>query len=437
MALLWLLFAIRVRANYTVAWQTEFVDQLNLDPGTFQVKVLVQSLIPDAPLFVYLGNEAEIEVFYEMSGFLTNTLASTYNASVVFIEHRYYGDSIPSTDWQYLNSDQVLFDYASIITRLKASETTKVVVFGGSYGGMLAAFMRLKWPHIVDGALASSAPVLMEYDSGYGYMRVVSEVYRNYSSTCATNIHQGWTALEYLGSRPEYLGLLARTLKLCSPITSMTDVYAVEDWLTGAFAEMVQINYPYPANNLPGMPANVTCSYFSELDTSNPWNYVAAFAKVASLYYNSTEDQSCYEYSGGSSASPWEYQTCSEFLMPIGQNGITDIFPVRPFDIAQFSAYCNATYGTTPRATWEPINYGLFPDFVTQLQSASNIILSWGQLDPWNVGCIKDAINDSIYVYGIEDGAHHLDLRMPNAADPQSVVDVRYLETEVIRQWLA
>jgi hypothetical protein len=123
--------------------------------------------------------------------------------------------------------------------------------------------------------------------------------------------------------------------------------------------------------------------------------------------------------------------------MPEGQNGVTDIFPPRPFDINVFSAYCNATYGTTPRATWEPINYGLFPDFVTQLQSASNIIFSWGQLDPWNVGCIKDAINDSIYVYGIEDAAHHLDLRAPNAADPQSVVNVRNLEIEVIRQWLA
>ena len=61
---------------------------------------------------------------------------------------------------------QVLADYAELVTHLKATtaglENCPVVAFGGSYGGTLTTFMRLRYPNIVVGGLAASAPV------GYG-----------------------------------------------------------------------------------------------------------------------------------------------------------------------------------------------------------------------------------------------------------------------------
>lgn len=114
------------------------------------------------------------------------------------LQHRFYGESKPhnlAKTLGYLNSQQALADYAILIRSLKqnlSSEASPVVVFGGSYGGskltkfqsivhflllqigsyqtlvccslfpetVLAAWFRLKYPHITIGALASSAPIL-------------------------------------------------------------------------------------------------------------------------------------------------------------------------------------------------------------------------------------------------------------------------------------
>lgn len=56
---------------------------------------------------------------------------------------------------------QALADFAKLITFITndqnelghcpAGMQTPVIVFGGSYGGMLAAWLRMKYPHIVDG----------------------------------------------------------------------------------------------------------------------------------------------------------------------------------------------------------------------------------------------------------------------------------------------
>ncbi|MFS7921594.1 putative lysosomal Pro-Xaa carboxypeptidase [Helianthus anomalus] len=55
----------------------------------------------------------------------------------------------------YLSSTQALADYATLIVDLKNNLTaidSPVIVFGGSYGGMLAAWFRLKYPHVAIGA---------------------------------------------------------------------------------------------------------------------------------------------------------------------------------------------------------------------------------------------------------------------------------------------
>ena len=70
--------------------------------------------------------------------------AQQFSAMVVFAEHRYYGESLPfgpdsykdSTHLAYLTSEQVLADFAELISFLQVKYgPVPVVAFGGSYGG--------------------------------------------------------------------------------------------------------------------------------------------------------------------------------------------------------------------------------------------------------------------------------------------------------------
>lgn len=63
-----------------------------------------------------------------------------------------------------LHSKQALADAAYFIESMKKQhpslEKVKWIVFGGSYGGSLAAWLRLKYPSLVHGAVASGAALV-------------------------------------------------------------------------------------------------------------------------------------------------------------------------------------------------------------------------------------------------------------------------------------
>jgi lysosomal Pro-X carboxypeptidase len=60
-----------------------------------------------------------------------------------------------------------------------------------------------------------------------------------------------------------------------------------------------------------------------------------------------------------------------------------------------------------------------------------------GLKDPWTSGGVVESLSESVIAVIIPEGAHHLDLRSSNPADPQSVRAARNIYKKQIRMWIA
>ena len=159
---------------------------------------------------------------------------------------------------------------------------------------------------------------------------------------------------------------------------------------------------------------------------------------MTNLFYNSTGGETCNDISSDSGLDSWTYQTCSELVMPQGEYGVpNDMFPVREWDINTFNAFCSSTYGVTPNLEWYPLNYGFNEYYMYGLRNLTNVIFTYGTIDPWQSGCIKEAPSPGTLVMGIAGAAHHYDLRQPNPNDSNSVRYTRRAEFKSIQQWVS
>lgn len=125
---------------------------------------------------------------------------------LVFAEHRYYGKSMPfgnksfdsPSHTGYLNSQQALADFADLLINKLNSNGRPVIAFGGSYSGNLAVWMRMKYPHIIDGAIASSSAILPYTGQCDDFVRTATSVFEATNHNCTANIQKSWTYLTWV-----------------------------------------------------------------------------------------------------------------------------------------------------------------------------------------------------------------------------------------------
>ncbi|OAY68101.1 Lysosomal Pro-X carboxypeptidase [Ananas comosus] len=366
--------------RYEKRYFTQRLDHFNFEPQgftSFQQKFLVNDTHwggASAPIFVYAGNEGRIEWFAENTG--------------------YYGESLPygSKDVAYnkslvgyLTTTQALADYAALILDLKnnlSSQSSPVVLFGGSYGGMLAAWFRLKYPHVAIGALASSAPIL-QFDglcSPYSFYDIVTRDFKRESENCYEVIKRSWKEMDDAINKGVGIRELKRAFNICK--------------LYGA----VNIYYNYSGN--------VDCFALHDDDPHD------------TLY-------------------GWDWQSCSELLLAVGGVSNSSMFPPSRYNFTEQVADCQeSNEGIPPKPHWITTEFGGFDIKRTLKRFGSNIIFFNGLRDPWSGGGVLESLSESLIAIAAHKGAHHVDLRFSTNEDPKWLTEIREKEVQIIKKWL-
>jgi lysosomal Pro-X carboxypeptidase len=401
--------------------------------------------------------------------------AAAFGAYIVFAEHRYYGQSWPlSSDpltsqrhMQFLSSQQALADYAALLRSIKrglgaGGEAVPAIAFGGSYGGVLSAMMRLKYPGAVAGAIAASAPLrafptqLPAWDTQAYYGRITADATSAGGSPdqCAQNIRSLWQPLFADAQTVEGRARLSTAFRTCSPLASADDGLALAFWVRGGFDGMSMGNYPYPSDyisypaTLPAFPVRVACSHLASTPPTVEELY-SSIADAVGVLVNASGSLSCFPIDPNPYTHPaqqydgiWDYQQCTEW-QPDSQwfetrGGAEDMFWPQPYNASFLVEHCAAAWNVTVTELskgWMATSFNL----PSLSGGGSNIVFSMGSFDPWgSAGILTSPDPDRLLIsLNITGGAHHLDLMFSDPADPPSVTQAREVEMQLVATWIA
>nr|XP_018904365.1 PREDICTED: lysosomal Pro-X carboxypeptidase [Bemisia tabaci] len=420
--------------------------------ATFKLRYLVNDTFwsrRKGPIFFYTGNEGDIELFARNTGFMWD-IAAEFRAMLVFAEHRYYGKSMPFGDNSfsspeysgYLTSTEAMVDFVDVIYQIwgETKVNSPVIAFGGSYGGMLSAWIRMKYPAVILGSLASSAPIwqfegMTPCSTAF---KIVTDVFSMADKECSATIRKAWSIIDKQGQSEDGRRLLSKSWNLCKELNNTKDVETFKAYINEACFDLAMINYPYPTNFLapvPAWPVKAVCSYMN--DSSVPdLELLDKLFRGISVYSNYTGQTKCLDVdlddnTAGLSYSGWDIQSCTEMVMPMCADGVNDMFEPDEWNLQNYSDTCVNKYKLKPDPRIIEKLYG-----GKNINDHKNIIFSNGLLDPWSGGGVMKDISSSIFTVIIPESAHHLDLRAADPADPDSVKQARKHYKKIFRAWL-
>lgn len=414
---------------------TQLINHNNPSIGTFAQRYYIDESFSNAiddPVFFYICGESECTK-RALNGAIRN-YAKRYHAKLVALEHRYYGESIPSNtfsapDLSFLTTAEALEDLAYFQRHISNEKNWRGtwIAFGGSYPGSLSAYYRLKFPNLVAGSLASSAPVMAKED----FFEYDTHVTKVAGPQCAKHIRQVVDAVEATLTNEGQLSQMKALFEASAVNDPVDFLYLIAD--TGAAAVQYGMRDKF-------------CTALSS--SPSPLEGYAEFAKnlYKSMGVSAVEmtaqgamSEVPANYKKGIGMRQWYYQSCTEY--GYWQNANPDRSQSTRSSLINLDYHrqvCQRLFGIN-----EPVNTTVFNDtfyYPLKDELVSNIYFTNGEQDPWSLLSLAEkngnTVNPHLTYYLISGAAHCDDLHIPATTDSESLRDARKTMESLIGIWL-
>ncbi|XP_028319763.1 thymus-specific serine protease [Gouania willdenowi] len=440
-------------------WFTQKLDHFNgADSRQWKQRYFVNDVFykPGGPVFLMIGGEGPANPAWMKQGTWL-TYAQKLGALCLMLEHRFYGKSHPTLDLsidnlRYLSSRQALADLAhfrTVIGESRGLSNERWVAFGGSYPGSLAAWFRLKYPHLVSASVATSAPVHGTVNFPE-YLEVVWRSLASVNTNCPVLVKKASDTLAERLKDPKTYDNITRDFNLCTKLqiqTEMDSAYFLET-LAGNFMDVVQYNEDNRAfEGVVGtnITIGVLCGVMADTSLGDPYSRYGAVARLMmdtlsmkclnASFSNNARDMTNTSWDGPAAGGgrQWVYQTCSEFGFYQSSDSPNQPFTGFPlhYQVKQCADFYNISAEQVAAAVDETNEY-----YGGYNIRSSRIVFPNGSIDPWHALGITQDITDQLPAVFIKGTAHCANMYPARGQDLPQLSLARDHIFLLLQQWL-
>lgn len=388
------------------------------DTRTFTQRYWVNSTYAagkDSPVIYYICGESRCSG----SGGFAVQLAKEMKGYAVTLEHRYYGDSVPTADYsadnlKYLSVEQALADMEAFKAFLVKDQslTGQWITVGGSYAGAMSAYYRLKHPDSIAFALASSGPVQAKAS------------FEEYDHQVATVVPAAClAAMQKVTAEIERDLATPASRESVKKLFGSVDVADDVDFLY-IVADMAAIAIQYGSRD----------SFCQAIQTTG--DAKAAYAKIGLQLFddfgmttmedtaqgNMSVDPNQYRKNG---MRQWLYQSCTQFgFWQVAYHDPKESSRSARIDLPFHNEICHRMFGITGEVDTNPINQNYFQPILDG--KITKTFFTNGSDDPWQHLSINPArrnVPGTVEAMLIPGAAHCDDLGGPANASVVAAQD--------------